>query len=55
MYAADVGAETGRVGVFGDGDEDFDVVGCGAPFELCAGLERVGLTKWTTVLGRGGK
>ena len=38
VHAADVGAEARRVGVFGDGDEDLDVVGRGAAFELGAGL-----------------
>ena len=28
VHRADVGAEFGRVGVFGDGDGDLDVVGC---------------------------
>lgn len=36
---ADVGAEFGRVRVFGNGDGDLDVVGCAAPFELGFGLE----------------
>ncbi len=39
VHGADVGAEARGVGVFGDGDEDLDVVGCGAAFELCAGLD----------------
>jgi hypothetical protein len=34
MDGADVGAEAGGVGVVGDWNEDFDVVGCGAAFEL---------------------
>lgn len=43
MHGADVCAEAGGVGVRGHGDEDLDVVGCGAAFELCAGLSRGGL------------
>lgn len=38
MHGTDVCAEAGGVGVFGDGDEDLHVVGCGAAFELRAGL-----------------
>lgn len=38
VHAADVGAEARGVGVFGYGDEDLDVVGRGAAFELCTGL-----------------
>lgn len=38
VHRADVGAEAGGVGVLGDGHEDLDVVGCGAAFELRAGL-----------------
>lgn len=36
---SDVGSETGRVGVFRHGDDDFDVVGRAATFELGLGLE----------------
>ena len=39
MYAAYVCAEAGRIGVFRDRDKDFDVVGCGAAFELRSRLE----------------
>lgn len=39
MDAANVCAEAGGVGVFGDRDEDFDIVGRGAAFELCSCLE----------------
>ena len=38
MHCSDIGAETGGICVFGDGDEDFDVVGCAATFELRLGL-----------------
>lgn len=41
VHCADVGAEAGGVGVVGDGDNDFDVVGCAAAFELGFGLEAV--------------
>jgi hypothetical protein len=41
VYGADVCAETGGVGVFGDGDGDLDVVGCGAAFELRSCLDFV--------------
>lgn len=41
MDGADVCAEFGRVGVFGDGDGDLDVVGCAAAFELGFCLECV--------------
>lgn len=40
VHCSDVGAEAGRVGVFGDGDEDLDVVGGAAAFELCFCLSR---------------
>ena len=47
VHAADVGAEARRVGVFGHGHEDLDVVGCGAAFELGARLFGVGLAfRW---------
>lgn len=39
VHGSDVGAEAGRVGVFGDGDEDFDVVSRGAAFELGSCLD----------------
>ena len=39
VHGSDVCAETGGVCVFGDGDDDFDVVGCAAAFELGFGLE----------------
>ena len=39
VHGADVGAEAGRVGVLGDGDQDLDVVGGGTAFELGAGLD----------------
>lgn len=39
VHATDVCAKTGGIGIFGDGDEDFDVIGCGATFELGARLE----------------
>jgi hypothetical protein len=38
VHCSDIGAETGGICVFGDGDEDFDVVGCAATFELRLGL-----------------
>jgi hypothetical protein len=38
VHGADVGAEPGRVCVFGNGDNDFDVIGGAAAFELCFGL-----------------
>ena len=41
MHGSDVGAEAGGVCVRRDGDEDFDVVGCGAAFELRAGFQCV--------------
>ena len=34
MNAANICAEAGRVGVFGDRNKDLDIVGCGAAFEL---------------------
>lgn len=39
MDTTDVCAEARRVRVFGDRDEDFNVVGCGATFELRSRLE----------------
>lgn len=38
MDGSDVGPEAWRIGVFGHGDADFDVVGCAAAFELGFGL-----------------
>lgn len=39
MDAADVCAEARGVGVFGDGNEDLNIVGGRAAFELRAGLD----------------
>jgi len=35
VHGADICAEPWRVGVFGNGDQDLDVVGCAAALELC--------------------
>jgi hypothetical protein len=45
---ADVCAEARRVGVFGDGNGDLHVVGCGAALELCSCLDIVSnrVVKW---------
>lgn len=40
---ADVCPEAWGIGVIGDGDDDADVVGCAASFELCFCLEFVSL------------
>ena len=48
MHAADVGAEAGGVGVFGDGDKDFDVVGGGAAFELRSRLYHISSARGLT-------
>jgi len=40
VHGTDVGAEPGRVCVFGNGDDDFDVIGGAAAFELCFGLSQ---------------
>lgn len=39
VHGSDICAEAGRVGVFRDGDEDFDVVSRGAAFELGSCLD----------------
>ena len=39
MDAANVCAKAGRIGIFRDRDEDFDIVGCGAALELRTRLE----------------
>lgn len=38
VHSANVGTESGRVRVFGDGNQNLDVVGGTAAFELCFGL-----------------
>ncbi len=41
MNAANIRAETGSVGVFGDRDQDFDIVGGGATLELRSCLQKL--------------
>lgn len=59
MHGTDVGAETRGVGVVGDRNGDFDIVGGAAAFELCfclrmtrlvASEERRGMTMMTMIL-----
>jgi len=38
VHGTDIGAETRGVCVFGNGDENLDVVGCAAALELGFGL-----------------
>lgn len=46
MYAADIGAKAWGVSVFGDGHENFDVVGRGAAFELRPSLCERYVSSW---------
>lgn len=39
MYGSNIRAEARRIGVVGDRDGDFDIIGCGAAFELCFCLD----------------
>lgn len=41
VYRADVGSESGGIGIVGDRDDDFDVVGRASSLELGPGLEHV--------------
>lgn len=46
MHGSDICAEAWGVCVFGDGDENLDVVGSAAAFELGFGLCRIEVRGW---------